>query len=383
MIDIAKIGVDTASVLGNATAQSLFDYVTGLVGDKRGILERARDTIIEIPLLATDDIPRNIVMDIAKATEIKVAWDVKKFIEGIIKKGSEGLSFEDIIRSLPIATMDKRSPSFSDHLTDVAADKIVSRVSDATGKTYTDNMKTFSEAELASYEIKSAAIRYAKPAYDKAFYSEAAAGSPIVPDLAANATHVQVEMKYIPDNGRGKVETITYFIGVQCKPRFVDSVELATRISSYDPRRLYKRFVMLDRGEISFIKQFLLDIEMIDRKAKSEAGRHSKNDILNVIDRYNLTSDAGITVYPFASMLVSSDFVNKLQKTENFDLKEEAKAVMTKFFTMAMYIYNPAADVVDVRYDGDNQFSSYALSDVTKETSKYEQQLKQLIKFNR
>ena len=97
----------------------------------------------------------------------------------------------------------------------------------------------------------------------------------------------------------------------------------------------------------------------------------------------NFLNDMGVNVYPFACLLMSSEFADELMTKENLNIKTEAKTIMKKMFMMGIFEYDQDRDIMNILYDGDSGWRKCSGDDISRDTDKYAKELKQLIKFNR
>lgn len=364
-VELATIGGDTATLLKQKVSQGIYDFLTGINTAKGSLPRQGNLTKVVAPLIATDDLPKDQVIEIAKATEIKLAMDVKSFLEACIRETPQDVNIGSIMKSIPI-TVINRGGGHSDSVTEQLQNRFNTHIGDK-----------LLPKESLQYEIEHEAILYAD--VDVVCYSEAATGTGIVSDRAGLPTTVHCEIKYI--TGRGEVKTVQFAISVECTPRYVSSNDLRVRLASYNSRDFYRNFVRMEKGEINFITDWMLDLKMLKLKAKSAAKGNA--DIFHIIDNKRLLNDMGVNVYPFVTMLVSANFADELMAKESLDMYSHANQIMKKFFCMGIYIYDQDMDTVEFMYDGDKGFKKVLFDDLAKDSSKYERELKQLIRFNK
>lgn len=369
VLESLKIGTDLSVLLKQKVAQSVYDALTGVATAKGSLPRQGNMTKIVAPLIATDDIPADDVVRVAKATEIKLAMDVRTYLETNIRETAQDVNVGNVMRSIPVTILNKGAGN-NQSITEMMRDRFNVAASDRLGLTVQESLQ---------YELEKEAIEFSD-VHCTVHYSEAGGnGSNIISDRNALPTHVRCEVKYV--TGRGEIKTAEFSVSVECAPKYVNSNELRARISSYSNRDFYKNFVRMEKGEINFITDWLLDLKMLKYKAK--AASKGNNNIFNIVDRYRLLNDMGVNVYPFLTMLLSNTFVDDLRNKEHMDLYRDGNEVMKKFFAMGIYMYDQDMNTIEIKYDGDRDWKKYPFDDIGRDTDKYERQLRELVKFNK
>ena len=325
------------------------------VSGNKSIPRSANANYITFPIVVTDDVSKDITMDLAKTIEVKLAYDVKRMLERDIKDGPRDLQYDRIVKYLPIDSDTK------------AVDTTAMRLL----------RDEISEEDIGE-ELMKEALDYVKVRVhenDNEFYSEA--HSAVVKERGATPTSIDVEIKYI--KGDREIKTATYNMAIKAIPRYVDSDTLRMKLSTYDNKRFYKKFVALTNKEEHFVKDFLLDYDLMKKQAKDAV---DKNSIFKDIERKNLLNDMGINKYPFTVFVVSENFVQKLKDSEKIGFYEESGMIMKKLLAMGVFVYNHDTDLINVRYDGDKKFTTYPFDEMAKDTSRYEKELQQLVRLN-
>lgn len=366
ILDTLKIGNDLGLLLKQRVAQGIYDTFTGISTSKGSLSRQGNITKIVVPCIASDDMPMDYVTEVAQGNAVKVAMDAKTFLEQTIKDSPQEVNIATVMRSIPITVLNKGAGTTA-AISDILKDRLNTSVS--------ERLLT---REALEYEIEKKAIMFSDVDIEVQ-YSEAPSGNTIINDRNALPVTVNCEIKYI--TGKGEIKTVNYTISVECAPRYVNSNELRTRISSYSNKGFYKNFVRVEKGEINFLLDWMLDLKMLRYKAKAAAKGDAS--IFHVIDKYKLINDMGVTVYPFLTLLLSNNFVDELNTKEHLDIFREGSHIMKSFFAMGIYIYDQDMDVLHIRYDGDPDWKKYRFDDFARDTSKYERQLKELVKFNK
>jgi hypothetical protein len=329
----------------------------------RSIPYSASHNYVSFPVVITDDISRDVAMDIAKTVEIKMAYDVKRILERNIRNTPRDARYNEILDFLPV-------------------NREVGNAIDLTAIDLADDAMKSVQGEMTAdvAQIKDIAITFAKEKInsdESEYYSEA--HSAIVKERGSEPTSIDVEIKYVTQ--RDEIKTVTYNMAINAIPRYVESNTLQMKLSTYDTKRFYRKYVKLMEKEETFIKDFLLDIDLMKQQAKDSV--EGTNQVFRQIEKSNLKRDIGLSVFPFTVFIFSEDFVERVKDKERLDIYEESSMIMKKLMAMGIFIYDADTDLVNIKYDGDKEFSTYPFDEVTGETSKYEKELRQLVKLNR
>ena len=371
ILDVLNMGSELGVLLKQKVSQQLYDFFTGINTSKGSLPRQGNNTKIYTTLLATDDLPRDFVQGVAKAVEVKLAMDVKSFLQQSIKETPQEVTIGSIMRSIPVTVLNKGAGA-GDSITEIMRDKMNAVVSNQ-----------LELQESIQYEIERDAIQfsdvYVSVSNKKSILVGEAQNSSLIIDRDANPTYVNCLIHYI--TGRGEIKNVEFTISVEVVPRYVDRNELRVRLNSYSSRNFYRDFVAVEKGEKNFLLDWMLDLKTMKYKAKAAAT--GGMDIFSVIDKYRLLNDMGVNVYPFVCLLISSDFADELMTKENLNIKTEAKTIMKKMFMMGMFEYDQDRDIMNILYDGDRGWRKCSGDDITRDTDKYAKELKQLIKFNR
>lgn len=360
-------------------AQTMYDFLTGLVSSPKSITRAGNISYFQIPMIISDDIPKDSAEEAANTAQVKLAWDIKTYIEAFISCNPMDTTPVAIMKGVPITVINK-GYGYDDSIDkrfSVAGIQIVRPYEKATSPSMAISFEE-SKVEIKAGEF--AKINKNKKPSNALFAEGNKLKEMVFTEKKANPTRIEVNVKYKTNTNEIKENTLIF--SVECTPRYVDISELMVRMSTYDNRKFYRDFVKLEAGEISFISDMMLNLKMLNERAKARAtGRGA--ELFNIIDRFSLLRDMGVSVCPFLMLLVSDTFVQKMEESEAMDVKKEIQKILSSFFAMGMFIYSERTNTYDIFYDGDKQWKTYTRSAVESETSKYERQIKELIRFNK
>lgn len=378
---ISGLGTSLTSILTARFGQALKDMTGNTKTEVKGrsLTDAANVTNIIIPFILTPDIVREKGLEAAKNAEIKLAWDMKKIASVLLEDttgGVNNIKFENLIKKLPITVINKAEDGAS----------TVNGV-DITNSLFGENVNVIdmTESDIMANKLEQEAISYAIDVIespDRSYYSEVDIKTGIITDRASVPTQIQMKIKYgsQKDGESIAVREIEYIVSIHTIIRRVDETDLLNRLIDSDGRKFWKNFVKYEKGEISFFGDLLLQFNNLKRLAQTKA-RRTEGDIFDTIDRYKLLQNLGQNVYPFTTIMVSEEFNNKL-KASGLDMKRDIVGILDSLLGLGAFIYYQDTDLVDVYYDGDTGFTTYTFDEITKDTLKYEKQIKELLRFN-
>ena len=351
--------------------QARMRYVSKtLATGKDSLINSGNNNVITFPVIVSSDIPQATASDIAKDIETLLGMATKNFIEGDVTRNTCELSMTAIMSSLPFTRMnagitDNRTSGDAAYVTGLAISGQSENGDNITG-------------------VYAEALRRAGNRLQKVNYYGEADGVQIMRDKGSGPTFIQVEVPYIANAGRngssGEVKTVKVQLGFEGVIRFVDVDEFVTRIGNFDSNRFFKNFIKLSKGEISFMGDFLLEMDRLRVEAKSQA---TSNKLWKTLELMNRKRDIFVRSFPFTTFVISDEVADRIKERYMIDTENERqiKALMESFFAFAFYEVNTGTNVVKVMKDGDAMYKTLTLDDIERNTTKVERKLKELIKI--
>lgn len=351
--------------------QARMRYVSKtLATGKESLINSGNNNVITFPVIVSSDIPQATASDIAKDIETLLGMATKNFIEGDVTRNTCELSMTAIMSSLPFTRMnagitDNRTSGDAAYVTGLAI----------------SGQSENSDSDVGVY---AEALRRAGNRLQKVNYYGEADGVQIMRDKGSGPTFIQVEIPYIANAGRngssGEVKTVKVQMGFEGVIRYVDVDEFVTRIGNFDSNRFFKNFIKLTKGEISFMGDFLLEMDRLRVEAKSQA---TSNKLWKTLELMNRKRDIFVRSFPFTTFVISDEVADRIKERYMIDTENErqVKALMESFFAFAFYEVNTGTNVVKIMKDGDAMFKVMTLDDIERNTTKVERKLKELIKI--
>lgn len=362
-------------ILRHHVAQRFFDFMGGIASGPDSITKAGNVTSFAIPMIfpKDNDIPRDHVESMCLSAQVKLAWDIKKYVELLLEDNPRNVSLFNIVKKIPITIVNKRSfmdPNITSRFERLGINIV---------NTATSSDRTYSEVEDFAKEF--ASFNRNKKEDIFSVYSESRLADDTQNTNLSSATNIKCKIHYVTGNN-ATINDVEYILSVKVIPKYVDSAELLSRFSSYDARYFYRQLVKLEKGEINFFTGLLLDLKNTVDKAKYAANRH-KDPVFEMIDKFSLLKNMMINICPFLMIGLSENFVKKLLETQAMDVEKDIKDVLKSFCAMGMFIYRPERNAISMFYDGDVNWATYGMDAVISDTERYARELRELVKFTK
>lgn len=172
------------------------------------------------------------------------------------------------------------------------------------------------------------------------------------------------------------VQYMDIVVGIKTVLHLVDTDDMIANIEkALQNRNGLFRFLRWTTGEISLVKDLLLNMDDLRFDAANQnAGKSPLFGNLKRMKRRGVGM-SGFSMphglIPNATLLVTSYEVDHMKNTYGIDMREEsvAKKLMEGLDLMTFIICDDGAGTVDILYDGDATFQTYALESIEREVS--------------
>ena len=172
------------------------------------------------------------------------------------------------------------------------------------------------------------------------------------------------------------VQYMDIVVGIKTVLHLVDTDDMISNLEkALQNRSGLFRFLRWTTGEISLVKDLLLNMDDLRFDAANQnAGKSPLFGNLKRMKRRGIgMSDFAMPhgLIPNATLLVTSYEVDHMKNTYGIDMREEsvAKKLMEGLDLMTFIICDDGAGTVDILYDGDATFQTYALESIEREVS--------------
>ena len=172
------------------------------------------------------------------------------------------------------------------------------------------------------------------------------------------------------------VQYMDIVVGIKTVLHLVDTDDMISNLEkALQNRSGLFRFLRWTTGEISFVKDLLLNMDDLRFDAANQnAGKSPLFGNLKRMKRRGVGMSGFAMPHgliPNATLLVTSYEVDHMKNTYGIDMREEsvAKKLMEGLDLMTFIICDDGAGTVDILYDGDATFQTYALESIEREVS--------------
>ena len=172
------------------------------------------------------------------------------------------------------------------------------------------------------------------------------------------------------------VQFMDIVVGIKTVLHLVDTDDMIANLEkALQNRSVLFRFLRWTTGEISLVKDLLLNMDDLRFDAANQnAGKSPLFGNLKRMKRRGVGM-SGFSMphglIPNATLLVTSYEADHMKNTYGIDMREEsvAKKLMEGLDLMTFIICDDGAGTVDILYDGDATFQTYALESIEREVS--------------
>ena len=172
------------------------------------------------------------------------------------------------------------------------------------------------------------------------------------------------------------VQYMDIVVGIKTVLHLVDTDDMISNLEkALQNRNGLFRFLRWTTGEISLVKDLLLNMDDLRFDAANQnAGKSPLFGNLKRMKRRGVGMSGFAMPHgliPNATLLVTSYEVDHMKNTYGIDMREEsvAKKLMEGLDLMTFIICDDGAGTVDILYDGDATFQTYALESIEREVS--------------
>lgn len=381
-------------------------------GRSGNIRNKAKESILQFPLLVSDGISKDSVFMIKKALEVDYASYVKLIIgqDDIVDVNTPGAKKKYINKFHTNIAIDDGGEAIRDIF------GILTNAYDAAGISTesvewtlinSENLKVFSE-DLRNESINDFTVSYTLQEmdkdtfddlkrdddYDKMLYdrkirnnSDGVKSKSISVGDAKKAnelapTIIEMEIQY---QASGILKTVNLILGIQCIVHPIDSKEMVYFIGrSIKENNLIFRFIQWTTGEIKFFRDFLFSVDRIKEEAQYSSKRTSKwwrrLRILSNATRLNSMFNKNKMI-PNATMIMSMADVEELRNTNGIDmtLPTNVLKLLDIFFLLNFVIIDDIDEIAWVFNEDSKSFNTYSFDSLKKETTNGEKDLKSIL----
>lgn len=177
-------------------------------------------------------------------------------------------------------------------------------------------------------------------------------------------------------------------LGIKCTLHVIPSDEfISNLVAACEYKGKLFRFIKWTTGEINFIRDFVLNLDIFKKTTKSRAGvnshwwdalKHRANDA-------KISKVESTRLLPNTTLVMTREEVDEIRANYGYDLLSPGIAirVMREYFLLGFVVLSTSDEIVQVLYDGQKGFQTYTFKALERETNESERTLKELLKNRR
>ena len=182
-------------------------------------------------------------------------------------------------------------------------------------------------------------------------------------------------------------QPVTYHVtlGIKCTLHVIPSDEfISNLVNACEYKGKLFRFIKWTTGEINFIRDFVLNLDVFKKTTKSRAGVNSHWwDALK-----RRATDAKISklettrMLPNTTLVLTREEADEIKANFGYDVMNPSVAsrIMKEYFLLGFVVLSASEEIAHVLYDGQKSFQTYTLKALERENSNTERTLKELLK---
>lgn len=185
-----------------------------------------------------------------------------------------------------------------------------------------------------------------------------------------------VQVRLIAVNDKKEfVQYMDFIVGVKTIMHIIQTDDMVDNLKKgIENKSLLFKFLRWTTGEISLIKDIILNLDEIKNDSVRQAG---KSPFFGTLQRLK-NKKVGMTnftvphaIIPNATVVISSYEADILQSKYGIDIRRDAivRLLMNNLFLMAFVIMDEGTGTVSVFYDGDQTYQTYAIETLERDNA--------------
>ena len=342
-----------------AAINILFDVADAANNSANQKYNNVSSNVITLPVIATDDVSGETIKTYAKSMEVVYAYMIKMLVEGANRTRFDS-DIKTIYTQLPVRTSLDASwlTRFMSTLTFGAFNRKGANLS-------SDAMIAFAESAMFSIQQSVAEGKSVLAGGEsmEAIYGESRTAVP---------TFVACE---VPVSTLGRITTKTITVGIKCTPKILSTTEMLQFLTTNS-----SNFLNVVNSEKALWNMNKIRAKLLESRVKS-----TKNTL--GADYGKLTAmmnKVKNSPKPFVNLLMSKDVYDMaVQNKFNLINPSDYSRLFNKYPIASVGIINTDIDVLEYSMGPVPVFQKSTIEDFTSDVSKYEKELRSVIKFNK
>lgn len=182
-------------------------------------------------------------------------------------------------------------------------------------------------------------------------------------------------------------ENVTYdlTIGIKCTLHLVKSAEYISNLTdACEYKGTLFRFIKWTSGEIGFIRDFVLRMDLFEKETKNRVMSNSKwwEALKKRARAAKLSKVSADRLLPNATFVFSKAEADAIKANFGYDLLNPSVAVslMKEYFLLGYIVVDSSDETVRVMYDGQKNFQFYTFTALERENNNQERAFKQMLR---
>lgn len=193
-----------------------------------------------------------------------------------------------------------------------------------------------------------------------------------VNELVPTTLTISVDLQ---NDESGKLGRRNFLIGIKAICHPVSSSEMISNVGNSFNRGALFNFIRWTTGEISFLKDLVLNVDKIKTDVVNRSNgaspfwialkrRSSTNNIMRKLGKQ--------TALPIATLVLTSEEVELIKSEYQLDLRstKDAKDLMNNLCLLGLCIVDLSSESADFLFDGESQYATYAFKALERENQK-------------
>lgn len=336
-----------------AAINILFDVADAAGNSANQKYNNVSSNVITLPVIATDDISGDTIKTYAKSMEVVYAYMIKMLVEGANRTRFDS-DIKTIYSQLPIRTSLDTSwlTRFMSTLTLGAFNRKGANLSN-------DAMIAFAEGAIHAFQRDMVTGAESM----EAIYGESRTAVP---------TFVACE---IPVSTLGKITTKNITVGIKCVPKILAPHEMVQFLTTNS-----SQFLNVANSEKSAWNMNKIRVKLLENRVKTTKSSLGADygKLTKMMDKVKNSPK------PFVNILMSKDVYDNA-KQNKFDVLTtgDYNRLFNKYPVASIGIINTDIDVLEYSLGPVPSYQKSTIEDFTSDVSKYEKELRSVIKFNK
>lgn len=360
-IDKSKLGTGLAiAAIGALANFAIIPAITGILNMFDSAHGGVQDTVVTIPVVVSDDIPKGIRDDYCACLEILYGMIIKSSVDGRTRSGSGDVS--RIMRSLPFLTnQDKVKVAGS-----------VALISDATGRVIKEkegNVKVAGDTAVSVF-LESMQTFY----NEKASEIPAMEGEEVFVKTGRSGLPTFISVEAVVKSG-SKLEKKRLQIGIRCIAKTVSKEEVIAFFVKH------KNAVAEVKTATSIWQKVKNVVTLSFLRNKNAAVETSPGTVKTLESMLNAVKSID---KPFVSLLLS-DEIRQLLADNGLNITNPSyvKTLYAKYPILSLSFFDANSDTFLVSLLQDSVFVRRSVSELNSERDKYEKVIGDMVRANR